>query len=451
MILSAFLLALPQEDAANPAAPRGRAEVWRLDRVETLDGDALENVTLIVREGAIEQIGQALIVPDGARVRDLRDSGMVASPPLVLTHANFLIQDQRGSGNASRWRAVDSLWLAEGWEKDLLREGVLLAGVDPPGSGLPGRTSVIEAGGGWPRPQALVNDLHLKLTMSASPAAKEVVRRALKEADEAIEKEKKAREEWEKARADWVNQQKEKEKEKAEKEQAEKQQSGEKKEGQGGKSARAQDEEEKPPPETFEPPAFPPDLQAVVEWVRQERLAQVWISSAADFVHWQDVLDERELPYELVLRHALSQNFHEIAEQLAQAKVRLDVPAIITFLPFTRIRANLPAELARAGVERLVLSPAGDSLRELRDFRGAVTRVVSEGLDRKRAFEAITLEPARALGQEGRIQALKAGAPANFVVWSGDPLDPMSRAMLVVKDGKVVYDREKEEEEEARR
>jgi hypothetical protein len=449
MLLPALLLAFPQEVAATPAPPRGRAEVWRLDRVETLDGDALENVTLIVREGAIEKIGQALIIPDGARVHDLRDSGMVASPPLVLTHANFLIQDQRGSGNASRWRAVDSLWLAEGWEKDLLREGVLIAGVDPPGSGLPGRTSVIEAGGGWPRPQALVNDLHLKLTMSASQAAKDVVRRALKEADEAIEKEKQAREEWEKARAEWIN--KQKEKEQKEKEQSEKEQSGEKKEEQGGKSARAQDEVEKAPPETFEPPAFPPDLQAVVEWVRQERLAQVWIGSAADFVHWQDVLDKRELPYELVLRHVLSQNFHEIAEQLAQTKVRLDVPALITFLPFTRIRTNLPAELVRSGVERLVLSPAGDSLRDLRDFRGAVTRLVSEGLERKRAFEAITLEPARALGQEGRIQALKAGAPANFVVWSGDPLNPMSRAMLVVKDGKIVYDREKENEEEARR
>lgn len=445
-----FLLtaALPQSgDAATAETPRGRAEVWRLDRVETLDGEPMENVGLVVREGQIEKLGQAILVPDGARVRDLRGSGAVATPPLVLTHAPFLMQDQRGAANASRWRAADSLWLAEGWELDLLREGVLIVGVDPPGTGLPGRTSVLAADGSHPRPSALVNDLHLKLTLTANQQSKDLLRKALKEADEAIAKEKQAREEWEKARAEWDKKQKEKA-EQAKQEQP--QGSGDKKEEGGGKSARAQDGEEKAPPETFEPPAIAPDVAAIVEWVRKERVAQVWINSAADYLHWRDVLGERELPHELVLRHAQMQNFHEVKDQLAAAKVRMDLPATISFLPNTRIRINLPAELAASGVERMVLSPAGESLRDLRDWRSAAARVVAEGLPRRRALEAMTLEPARALGQDDKVLPLKAGAPANFTIWSGDPLDPLSRATFVVRDGKVVYDREREEKEEKR-
>ncbi len=448
MPLPALLLALAtpfsiafQEADAKSDAPRGRSEVWRVDKVETLDGEALTDVSLLIRDGVIERMGPVVVVPEGARVRDLRKTGAVLSPPLVLMHANFLMEDQRGNGNSSRWRAVDSLWLSEGWEKQLLQEGVLVAGVDPPGSGLPGRTSVLQAGGGWPHPASLVDDLYLKLSMSASQQAKDLVRKALKDADDAIGNESKARDEWTKARAEWEK----KQKEKAEKEKEEKKPEGAK------APAAAQEKEEKEPPATFEPPAIAPDLQAVVDWVRKERMAAVWISSAADWIHWLDVLGERELPYTLVLTHGLGQNFHEVVPAIAGAKVLVDVPASITLLPFTRIRANLPAELVQAGLARLVLSPAGESARDLTDWRAQAARCVAEGLPRKRALEGMSLEPARALGQDTIVQPLKASAPANFVVWSGDPLDPLSEALFVVRDGKVVYDRKKEEEKEARR
>ncbi len=442
------LLALPpaafQAEDKPADAPRGRAEVWRLDHVETLDGEAQKNVTLLIRDGVIERMGPVVVVPEGARVRDLRDTGAVATPPLVLTHANFLISDQRGNGNTSRWRAADSLWLDAGWEKMLLEQGVLFAGVDPPGSGLPGRTSVLAAGGGAPRPETLVDDLHLKLTISASSSAKDLVRRALKEADEAIEKETKAREEWKKARAEWEKQQKEK----AEKEKAE---ASKKPEGGGAPPAAAQEKESKEPPAEFEVPKLAPDVEALVEWVRKERMAQVWISSAADWIHWLDVLGERELPYSLVLSHGGGQNFHEVVEDLARAGLTVDVPASISFLPFTRVRANLPAELANAGLEHLVLSPAGEARNDLREWRDNVARCVAEGLDRERALKAMSLEAARTLGLEASVKPLQAAAPANFVIWSGDPMDPLSEALFVVRDGKVVYDREKEEREEARR
>lgn len=450
MILSSLLLfaALPlQADASEPTRePTGRVTVYRLGQVETLDGDAQKNVSLLVRDGVIERMGQAVIIPDHAEVIDLRRSGQVATPPLVLTHANWLVEGRRGTGRNSRYLAVDSLWLNEGWQDELLEEGVLLVGVDPPGSGLPGRTSVLEVDGQVGQPEPLVADLHLKVTMASSSSAKQLIRDAWKAAEEAISKEEKAEKDWKKAREEWEAKQKEKE-------EAAKKEGKEKKDGNtaaqdGGKDKK--DQEEEAPPETFEAPKVAPDVSPLVEWVRQERVAQLWLRSAADWLHWQDLLDERELSYDIVLRHGRTQNFGEVTAKLAATKLRVEVPAVISFLPFTRVRANLPAELAAAGVEKLILSPPSDSLSGLRSWRVGAARVVSEGLDRNTALKGMSLEAAASLGQEELITPIKAGNPATFVIWSGDPLDPMSEVDLVVSAGKVVYDRAKKEKEEAR-
>ena len=196
-----------------------------------------------------------------------------------------------------------------------------------------------------------------------------------------------------------------------------------------------------------------PNVTPVVEWIRKERVAQVWLGSAADWLHWLDVLGDRELPYEIVLSPRRSTNLHEVKKEIAATGLRVHVPAIPTdrlFLPYTRIRINLPAELAEAGIDKLVLMPPGGSIAELRGWRDSVAQLVGDGLDRDIALRGMTLEAAASLGQEERIAALTSGGPANFVVWSGDPLKPMSEALYVVADGETVYDRERAEEEEER-
>jgi len=450
MILSSLLLfaAQPlQAEASEPTRePTGRVTVYRLGKVETLEGDAQKNVSLLIRDGVIERMGQAVIIPDHAEVIDLRRSGQVATPPLVLTHANWLVPGRRSGGRNSQFLAVDSLWLDADWEQDLLEEGVLLVGVDPPGSGLPGRTSVLEVDGQTGQPEPLVADLHLKVTMATSSSAKKLIRDAWKAAEDAIEKEEKAEKDWKKAREEWEAKQKEKE-EAAKKEEKDKKEGNTAAQDDGnGKK----DQEEKAPPETFEPPKMKPDVTPLVEWVRQERVGQLWLRSASDWLHWQDLLGERELPYEIVLRHGRSQNLGEVAAAIAETELRVEVPAVISFLPFTRVRANLPAELAAAGVEKLILAPPNDSMTGVRSWRLGAALVVAEGLDRQVALRGMSLEAAASLGQEEMIAPLKSGSPATFVIWSGDPLDPMSEVDLVVSAGKVVYDRAKKEKEEAR-
>ena len=64
---------------------------------------------------------------------------------------------------------------------------------------------------------------------------------------------------------------------------------------------------------------------------------------------------------------------------------------------------------------------------------------VKEGLDRTEALRSITVNPARILGLEDRVGALKPGLDADLVIWSGDPLDVMSRALRVFINGREVY------------
>lgn len=454
-MLASLILLLPTPAAVpqdTPRDPVGPVDVYRFDTIETLDGETLNNVSLLVRAGIIERMGQAVVIPDHATVHDFRGSGKIAMPPFALSHANFLVGDRRGNGRNTRFTAVDSLWLEEGWEEDLLKEGVVLVGVDPPGNGLPGRTSVLWADGQTGQPEPLVSDLHLKVTVATSTSAKRLVRDGLKAADKAIENEKKAEAEWKKAREEWEAKQKEKaEAEKAKEAEGE----GEKKEataaqdgngnGNGGKG-----KEEQGPPETFEPPKIDPNTEPLVDWVRSERVGQVWLRSASDWLHWQDLLGERELPYEIVLRHGGTQNLFEVAEAIAATELRVDVPARIAFLPYTRVRTNLPAELAAAGVAKMILSPSSDTLMGLQNYRLSVAQVVAEGLDRTTALRGMSVEPALSMGQEERLAPLAVGGPATFVIWNGDPLDPMSEADLVLSEGKVVYDRAKSEAEAQR-
>jgi imidazolonepropionase-like amidohydrolase len=67
------------------------------------------------------------------------------------------------------------------------------------------------------------------------------------------------------------------------------------------------------------------------------------------------------------------------------------------------------------------------------------TLAIKEGLDPDTALRAITINPARVLGIDGRVGSLAIGKDADLVLWSGDPLDVMQRALRVFIAGREVY------------
>ncbi|MBL9076762.1 MAG: amidohydrolase family protein [Planctomycetes bacterium] len=96
-----------------------------------------------------------------------------------------------------------------------------------------------------------------------------------------------------------------------------------------------------------------------------------------------------------------------------------------------RAELELPARLAVAGVPFCF---GGDP--EL--LRQSAALAVQYGLDRRSALQALTRVPAALLDRDGTLGALRQGHAADFVVFTGDPLDLSSAHVATWVDGVLV-------------
>jgi imidazolonepropionase-like amidohydrolase len=124
-----------------------------------------------------------------------------------------------------------------------------------------------------------------------------------------------------------------------------------------------------------------------------------------------------------------------LAKELAAAKVSVILnPTENLPTSFDKINARDDAAkvLFEAGVSFAISTMSESSnVRKLRQEAGTA---VSNGLSWEAAFASITRGPAEIFGLKGR-GTLELGAPADLVVWSGDPLELSSRALRVFCDG----------------
>ncbi|MEM7248794.1 MAG: amidohydrolase family protein [Acidobacteriota bacterium] len=74
-----------------------------------------------------------------------------------------------------------------------------------------------------------------------------------------------------------------------------------------------------------------------------------------------------------------------------------------------------------------------------RQLRSLAARLVQDGLSRERALAGLTSDAAALAGLSDR-GSIRAGAVADLVLWSGDPLLPASRARKVWVGGRLVHD-----------
>jgi imidazolonepropionase-like amidohydrolase len=145
-----------------------------------------------------------------------------------------------------------------------------------------------------------------------------------------------------------------------------------------------------------------------------------------------------EFGYRLVINHGTEA--HLLADLIAER----DIPVIIGPLFGTRKKVELrgrtiraPGILARAGVRIAITTD--HPVVAINYLVHQATLAVKEGLDPAVALRAITLEPARMLGLDDRVGAIAHGLDGDVVIWSGDPLDVMSRALEVFVAGRPVY------------
>jgi imidazolonepropionase-like amidohydrolase len=91
------------------------------------------------------------------------------------------------------------------------------------------------------------------------------------------------------------------------------------------------------------------------------------------------------------------------------------------------------AKLNAAGVRVAIVNPP--IYEGGRTPRIDAGRAVAHGLPFGAGLAAITINPARIFGVENRIGSLEPGKDADLVVWSGDPLEPLSAPTAVIIKG----------------
>ena len=145
-----------------------------------------------------------------------------------------------------------------------------------------------------------------------------------------------------------------------------------------------------------------------------------------------------EFGYDLVIDHG-TEGFL-IADLIAERGVPVLIDPLLTSRSKVELRnrslAN-PGRLAAAGVEIPIITD--HPVVPVHFLVHHATLAVKEGLDPEVALRALTINPAKVLGVADRVGSLEVGKLGDVVIWSGDPLDVMQRALQVLIAGVSVY------------
>lgn len=97
------------------------------------------------------------------------------------------------------------------------------------------------------------------------------------------------------------------------------------------------------------------------------------------------------------------------------------------------------ALMDEAGIVSSVNSDSAEMMRRL--YHEAAKSVRYAGLERVRALDLVTLNPARQLGIEQRVGSIEVGKDADLVLLTGDPLSTLARVEWTMVDGEIEFER----------
>ncbi len=376
-------------------------------RVLPVEGEPFEG-TVLLEDGKIAALGPSVRVPRGVERVDAR--GKVITPGLIDAHAHVGVWEE-GEGWAgddvneltdpvtAHVRAIDAINPADLGFCDAVSGGVLAANVNP-GSGNPigGQTVAIKTWGRSVDDMLLRQPSGLKSALGENPkrvygqnkgdkkmpstrlGTAAVIREALVNAANYLEKQR------------------------------------------------------RPQPEAFEERDL--KLEALGLVLQREIPWRQHCHRADDIATALRIADE--FGYRLVIDHGTE------AFLLADTLARRSIPVVIGPLFTNRSKVELrqrslanPGKLAAAGVTIAITTDHPVVPIDFLIYQAALA--VKEGLDRDSALRAITLHPARIMGVDERLGSLAPGKDADLCVWSGDPLDVLSRVEQAWVDGRRVY------------
>jgi imidazolonepropionase-like amidohydrolase len=381
-------------------------------RVVPITGEPIDGGTVLLTGGTISAVGRAdsLAVPTGARVIDA--AGAWVLPGFIEAHGHVGVHEE-GEGWAGRdsneltepvtahVRALDAINPADTGFRDAIMGGVLAVNVNP-GSGNPigGQTVALKC---WGRtvdemvlrepsgmksalgenPKRVYGDQHKTPSTRLGTAA--VIRSAL---------------------VDAANYQ------------------------------QRLDAEQRKPEDERTPVDRDLKLEALGRVLRREIPWRQHCHRADDIATALRIADE--FGYDLVIDHGTE------AYLLADVIAARGIPVVLGPLMTSRSKVELrnrslanPARLARAGVTLALTTDHPVVPVNFLAHQAALS--VQEGLDPETALRALTINPARIAGIDGRLGSIEPGKDADLVIWSGDPLALGSRVQRALISGAEIY------------
>jgi imidazolonepropionase-like amidohydrolase len=373
--------------------------------VVPIEGEPISGGTVLLRDGKIEAVGSGLAVPAGYATVDA--AGKWVLPGFIDAHAHVGVHEEAEgwAGNdtnemtspvTAQVRALDAINPADLGFRDAISGGVLNVNVNP-GSGNPigGQTVAIKC---WGR---TVDQMVLR-----EPAG---LKSALGENPKRVYGDRKETPSTRLGTASVIR----------------------------GAFVAALNYEQKLHSATADKPADR-DLQseALLLVLRKKIPWRQHCHRADDIATAMRIA--REFGYNLVIDHGTEA--HLLADEIAAA----GIPVIIGPLFTSRAKPELrnrsianPGRLAAAGVE--ISLTTDHPVVPIHFLIHQATLAVKEGLDRTVALRSVTINPARVIGCADRLGSLEAGKDADVVIWSGDPLDVMSRAEIAYQNGREIY------------
>jgi len=379
-------------------------------RIVPITGDDIERGTVLIENGKIAAVGAKVAIPDGARVVDA--TGTWVLPGFIEAHGHVGVSEE-----AEGWagqdtnemtepvtahvRAIDAINPADMGFRDAISGGVLAVNVNP-GSGNPigGQTVALKCWGRTVDQMALRQPSGMKSALGENPkrvygeqkktpstrlGTAAVIRGALVEA------------------ANYL---------------------------------RRIDAEAAKPEAERKPVDRDLKLEALGKVLRREMPWRQHCHRADDIATAIRIADE--FGYDLVIDHGTE------AHLLADILAARDVPVVIGPLLTSRSKVELrnrslanPGRLATAGVTIAITTD--HPVVPINFLVHQAALAVKDGLDRDTALRALTINPARIAGIDDRLGSIEPGKDADLVLWSGDPLDVLSRAERAFIDGAEVY------------
>jgi imidazolonepropionase-like amidohydrolase len=379
-------------------------------RVVPIAGDPVEGGTVLVEDGRIAAVGADVAVPPGARVIDA--AGMWVLPGFIEAHGHVGVNEEAigwaGQDTnemtepvTAQVRALDAINPADLGFRDAISGGVLAVNVNP-GSGNPvgGQTVALKCWGRTVDEMVLREPSGMKSALGENPkrvygdqrkmpstrlGTAAVIRTAFVDAANYLQ--------------------------------------------------RIEAEQRKPEGER-RPVNRDLKLEALGRVLRREIPWRQHCHRADDIATALRIADE--FGYDLVIDHGTEA--HLLADILAARNIPVIIGPLLTSRSKVELRnrslAN-PGRLARAGV--MIAITTDHPVVPINFLVHQAALSVKDGLDRETALRALTIHPARIAGIDDRVGSIEPGKDADLVIWSGDPLDVLSRAQRVLIGGQEIY------------